>query len=62
VVHLAGDAGSEDFVGSLLPKNVLGVYNILEASRAVGGKLIIIPPPLVCYVSWIITNDICRGA
>jgi len=36
VVHLAADAGSaeEDFVGSLLPRNLLGPYLLLEAAAA----------------------------
>lgn len=36
VVHLAADAGSEDFHNSLLPRNVVGVYHAFEAAREAG--------------------------
>jgi nucleoside-diphosphate-sugar epimerase len=32
VVHLAADAGSGDFYGSLLPRNIVGAYNAFEAA------------------------------
>ncbi len=32
VVHLAADAGSEDFAGSLLPRNIVGPYNVFSAA------------------------------
>jgi len=34
VVHLAADAGSEDFDGSLLPRNIIGPVYLLEAAAA----------------------------
>lgn len=34
VVHLAADAGSEDFDGSLLPRNIIGPLYLLEAAAA----------------------------
>ena len=41
VVHLAADAGSEDFIGSLLPRNIVGPYNVFTAAaRATCRRLI----------------------
>jgi uronate dehydrogenase len=34
VVHLAADAGSADFLGSLLPRNIIGPFHLLEAASA----------------------------
>ncbi len=36
VVHLAADPSSEDFYGSLLPLNIIGPYNMLEAAVEAG--------------------------
>ena len=36
VVHLAADPSSENFADSLLPLNVVGPYNMLEAAAAAG--------------------------
>ncbi len=41
VVHLAADPGSEDFTGSLLPRNIIGPYNIFNAAAAVGCRRVI---------------------
>ena len=42
VVHLAADPGSEEFLDSLLPKNLLGPYNLLEGAVAAGvGRVIL---------------------
>ena len=36
VVHLAADPSSEEFASSLLPLNLVGPYNMLEAAAAAG--------------------------
>ena len=36
VVHLAADPGSDDFTGSLLPRNIIGTYNMFQAAAEAG--------------------------
>ena len=36
IVHLAADAGSEEFRESLLPRNIIGAYNMFEAAAQAG--------------------------
>lgn len=43
VVHLAAEAGTEaDFRTSLLPRNLVGAYNILEAAVAAGCQRVVL--------------------
>ncbi len=42
VVHMAADAGGGGGWPSLLPNNVIGTYNILEASRRAGVKRVVV--------------------
>ncbi|MDA0700128.1 MAG: NAD(P)-dependent oxidoreductase, partial [bacterium] len=42
VVHLAADAGSEDFDGSLLPRNIVGPLYLLEAAAAAGCRRVVL--------------------
>jgi NAD(P)-dependent dehydrogenase (short-subunit alcohol dehydrogenase family) len=42
VVHLAADAGSEDFDGSLLPRNIVGPLYLLEAAVAAGCRRVVL--------------------
>ena len=41
VIHLAADRGSDDFYGSLLPRNIVGAYNAFEAARKAGCRRIV---------------------
>lgn len=42
VVHLGAIPGGDDFMGQLLPSNILGVYHVLEASQKAGVRRIIL--------------------
>ena len=42
VVHLAATPDDDDFLTTLLPDNILGVHNILEASRVGGVKRLLL--------------------
>lgn len=41
VVHLAADAGSEDFANSLLPRNIVGPYNVFRAAALAGCRRLV---------------------
>src|SRR5262245_42980633 len=42
LIHLAATPDDDDFVTTLLPNNLLGVYHVLEAAREAGvGRLIL---------------------
>ena len=42
MIHLAATPDDDDFVSQLLPNNVLGLYNALEAARIAGIKRVIL--------------------
>jgi len=42
VVHCAATPFDEDFAGKLLPNNIVGVYNVLEAARQAGVRRVIL--------------------
>ena len=42
LIHLAATPDDDDFVTKLLPNNILGIYNALEAAKAAGVKRVIL--------------------
>lgn len=42
LVHLAATPDDDDFLSSLLPNNVVGVYHVLEAARLAGVKRLVL--------------------
>ncbi len=42
VIHLAATPDDDDFTSQLLPNNILGVYNVLEAARLAGVKRLVL--------------------
>jgi nucleoside-diphosphate-sugar epimerase len=42
VIHLGGVPDDEDFLTRLLPNNVIGSYNVLEAARLGGAKRVLV--------------------
>jgi uronate dehydrogenase len=42
VIHLAATPDDDDFMTKLLPNNIVGVYNIMEATRLAGARRIVL--------------------
>jgi uronate dehydrogenase len=42
VIHLAATPDDDDFTSQLLPNNLLGVYNVVEAARRAGVKRLVL--------------------
>jgi uronate dehydrogenase len=42
LIHLAATPDDDDFLTTLLPNNLLGVYHVLEAAREAGAKRIVL--------------------
>src|SRR5258708_2618191 len=42
IAHLAATPDDEDFMTQLLPNNIIGIYNIMEAARLSGARRIIL--------------------
>lgn len=42
LIHLAATPDDEDFVSSLLPNNIVGLYNVMESARAAGVSRIVL--------------------
>lgn len=42
VIHLAATPDDEDFMTQLLPNNIVGIYNIMEAARLGGARRIVL--------------------
>src|SRR5262245_16097112 len=42
VVHLAATPDDDDFLTRLLPNNIVGVYQVLEAARAAGVRRLVL--------------------
>jgi nucleoside-diphosphate-sugar epimerase len=42
VVHLAATPDDDDFLTKLLPNNIIGVYNVLEAARLAGVRRVVL--------------------
>lgn len=42
VIHLGASPDDEDFVTRLLPNNIVGLYNVLEAARGAGAKRVLL--------------------
>jgi len=42
LIHLAATPDDDDFVSSLLPNNILGLYNVMESARAAGVSRIVL--------------------
>lgn len=42
VAHLAATPDEDDFLGKLVPNNIVGVYNVLEAARQAGVRRVIL--------------------
>jgi nucleoside-diphosphate-sugar epimerase len=42
LIHLAATPDDADFLSELVPNNLIGVYNVLEAARAAGAKRLIL--------------------
>lgn len=42
LIHLAATPDDDDFMSQLLPNNIVGVYNVLEAARQAGVKRLVL--------------------